>query len=164
MKVFKDKVCMVCTVGVLSEPEYKEMTPYIKRLIQRYENPVCIWCGNDKYFLFHKYCYSDDDCVENNKQFEQDLKLNPYYDPQKAEEARIKSNCAQASALYDIQKPYEKDKNKPQPSNIPKCPTCGSTDIKDISTLNRMVSVGAFGLASDKIGKTKECKNCGYKW
>lgn len=49
-------------------------------------------------------------------------------------------------------------------SSRPKCPTCGSTNIKDISTLNRAVSVGMFGLASSKIGKTKECKDCGYKW
>lgn len=49
-------------------------------------------------------------------------------------------------------------------SSKPKCPTCGSTNIKDISTLNRAVSVGMFGLASSKIGKTKECKDCGYKW
>ncbi|MBP1548184.1 MAG: hypothetical protein J6J39_07325 [Clostridia bacterium] len=57
----------------------------------------------------------------------------------------------------------------PQPKhqseqNIPKCPTCGSTNIKHISTLNRAVSVGVFGLLSGKIGKNYECLNCKARW
>lgn len=48
--------------------------------------------------------------------------------------------------------------------NIPKCPTCGSINIKKISTTRRLVTTGLFGLASSDIGKTMLCKNCGYKW
>lgn len=47
---------------------------------------------------------------------------------------------------------------------IPKCPTCGSTNVQRISTASRLGSTLFWGLASDKIGKTMECKNCGYKW
>lgn len=49
-------------------------------------------------------------------------------------------------------------------SNIPKCPTCGSTNISKIGTFNRMLSTGLFGLASGKIGKTMRCRNCGMTW
>ena len=49
-------------------------------------------------------------------------------------------------------------------SNIPKCPTCGSTNVRHISTLNRAVSIGVFGLFSSKIGKNYECLNCKAKW
>lgn len=49
-------------------------------------------------------------------------------------------------------------------SNIPTCPTCGSTSIKRISDKSRGMSVLFFGLASGKIGKTFECRNCGYRW
>ena len=49
-------------------------------------------------------------------------------------------------------------------SNIPKCPTCGSTNVRHISTLNRAVSIGVFGLFSSKIGKNYECLNCKVKW
>ena len=48
--------------------------------------------------------------------------------------------------------------------NVPKCPTCGSTNITKIGTFNRMMSTGLFGLASRKIGKTMKCNNCGYTW
>ena len=52
----------------------------------------------------------------------------------------------------------------PQPSNVPKCPTCGSTNIKRISGTKRWVGTGIFGLASSSALKSYECKNCSYKW
>ena len=48
--------------------------------------------------------------------------------------------------------------------NVPHCPTCGSTDIEKIGTLDRATSVGFFGLASGKIGKQFKCRNCKYMW
>lgn len=47
---------------------------------------------------------------------------------------------------------------------IPKCPTCGSTNIRKISTGERMVSVGILGLFSKKINKSFKCNACGYTW
>ena len=56
----------------------------------------------------------------------------------------------------------------PQPqqssSPQPKCPTCGSSNIKKISATKRWVGTGLFGLASSDIGKTMQCEDCGYKW
>lgn len=46
----------------------------------------------------------------------------------------------------------------------PKCPTCGSKNIKKIGLISRGLSVSTFGLASNSFGKTFHCKNCGYKW
>lgn len=50
------------------------------------------------------------------------------------------------------------------PSNVPKCPTCGSTNIRKISTGERMMSVGMLGLFSKKINKSFKCNSCGYTW
>lgn len=52
----------------------------------------------------------------------------------------------------------------PSSKPIITCPTCQSTNISKIGTLNRMASVGLFGLASSKIGKTHKCNNCGTTW
>ena len=49
-------------------------------------------------------------------------------------------------------------------STGPKCPTCGSTNIRKISTGERMVSVGILGLFSKKINKSFKCGSCGYTW
>ena len=48
--------------------------------------------------------------------------------------------------------------------NVAKCPSCGSTNISKIGLVNRAVSVGVFGLASGKIGKTHKCNSCGTTW
>ena len=52
--------------------------------------------------------------------------------------------------------------NKQQ--NIPKCPTCGSTNVRKMGGVERGASIAAFGIFSKKINKTFKCGNCGYTW
>lgn len=51
-----------------------------------------------------------------------------------------------------------------QKQNTPKCPMCNSTNLEKITAPKRIFSAGIFGLGSSKVGKTMECRNCGYKW
>lgn len=44
------------------------------------------------------------------------------------------------------------------------CPYCHSMNTSKIGTVNRAISVGMFGLASSKIGKTHKCNDCGSSW
>ena len=44
--------------------------------------------------------------------------------------------------------------------NLPKCPICGSTDLKKLTSLDRGASAFMWGLGSNKIGKTYECRKC----
>ena len=46
----------------------------------------------------------------------------------------------------------------------PKCPTCGGTHTRRITTTSRAISVTATGLASRKLGKSFECLDCKYTW
>lgn len=55
-------------------------------------------------------------------------------------------------------------KSRVEENNTPKCPTCGSPNIKKISGTKRWLGTGLFGLASSDIGKTMCCNSCGYKW
>lgn len=48
--------------------------------------------------------------------------------------------------------------------NIPKCPTCNSTNVQKIGTGERAVSIATLGIFSNKINKSFKCKNCGYTW
>lgn len=52
----------------------------------------------------------------------------------------------------------EKMKNKP------KCITCGSTNIKKISTSAKVAGAVAFGLFSKTAKSQFKCENCGCKW
>lgn len=49
-------------------------------------------------------------------------------------------------------------------ANAIKCPNCGSINTKKITTTSRAISTAMVGMASSKIGKQFECKDCGYKW
>ena len=47
---------------------------------------------------------------------------------------------------------------------VPKCPTCGSTNIRKIGGVERGASIATFGIYSKKLSKTFKCGNCGYTW
>ena len=49
-------------------------------------------------------------------------------------------------------------------SNQPKCPTCGSVNIRKISATKKAASIIGLGILSNNIGKTYQCLNCKYKW
>lgn len=55
-------------------------------------------------------------------------------------------------------------KYKQNSINIPKCPTCGSTNIRKISTTRKVAGVIGFVLLGKTAKSQFECKNCGYKW
>lgn len=46
----------------------------------------------------------------------------------------------------------------------PKCPTCGSANIKKISATSKAASAAMLGLLSRKVYKQWHCKNCGSEW
>lgn len=56
------------------------------------------------------------------------------------------------------------EERREREANRPKCPTCGSTKIKKVSATSKAVSVGLFGLFSQKVKKTWHCNSCGYEW
>lgn len=49
-------------------------------------------------------------------------------------------------------------------NNVPKCPTCNSTNIEKISLGKKAFGGALFGLFSSDVRKTMHCNNCGYKW
>lgn len=55
-------------------------------------------------------------------------------------------------------------KLEPKSNFVPRCPVCGSPDLKTISGLQRAASFGAFGFASSTARAQRQCKNCGYKF
>ena len=48
--------------------------------------------------------------------------------------------------------------------NIPKCPTCQSTNIKKISATSKATNAMLVGLFGNKRKKQFHCNNCGYEW
>ena len=51
-----------------------------------------------------------------------------------------------------------------QQQNIPSCPTCGSTNVRPISTAKKATGFVLAGVFSSNFGKSYECLQCKYKW
>lgn len=58
----------------------------------------------------------------------------------------------------------EEERKRQAEANIPRCPTCGSTDLEKISDLKKATHWLAFGLLSKTARSQFRCKKCGYKW
>lgn len=52
----------------------------------------------------------------------------------------------------------------PRPTYGLKCPVCNSRNVKRISNTSRAISVELMGLASSKIAKQYQCKDCKHMW
>lgn len=74
---------------------------------------------------------------------------------QRAQEAKA-ADDAKWEAYWDERRQENLEK--------PHCPTCNSTDVQPISNAKRIASTAVMGIASSTIGKSYECKKCGYKW
>lgn len=48
--------------------------------------------------------------------------------------------------------------------NLPKCPTCSSTNIKKITVTSKAASVAMWGVLSRKVHKQWHCNVCGSEW
>lgn len=95
-----------------------------------------------------------------------DIDKNPLYN----EELSVKTAYMEDDEIKKIQQtPEFKEQNrqlmeKLRNEDLPHCPTCGSTNIKKLDVVDRAVSVGFFGIFSNKINKSFKCKDCGCTW
>ncbi len=98
-------------------------------------------------YKLHKYKNSLSDSntiLELDKMMETDKRV------QEAIEKTKEAQAAQKQRQYKL--------------DHPKCPTCGGTHTRRITTTSRAISVTATGLASRKLGKSFECLDCKYTW
>ncbi len=51
-----------------------------------------------------------------------------------------------------------------QENSAPKCPVCGSIELRKITTPSKVMSTAMFGLLGTKRHKTFHCNNCGYEF
>lgn len=48
--------------------------------------------------------------------------------------------------------------------NKPKCPTCSSTNLKEITITSKVFDTAMYGIFGTKRNKIFHCNNCGYEW
>lgn len=142
---------------------------------------VCPHCGfmevyfNPSKFPICECCGYEDPIIINHEDF---LKFNNEITA-KDPDASVYEACREKyvyssehfskKAYNDMLKYAEEKKRRTQEEydricHTPKCPTCGSTDLRKVSVGAKAVSVGLFGIFSQKVKKTWHCNSCGYEW
>lgn len=85
-----------------------------------------------------------------------------------APNAEIKCTCGNQNKIDFIEPKKEINVikiNNSAPLNIPKCPTCGSTNLSKITATQKVGKAALFGLfAVGDMSKTWKCNNCGSKF
>ncbi len=85
-------------------------------------------------------------------------------DEEVSQSPKFNPNCTEGNAVAEFNKRNEEIFKPKQDINTPKCPTCGSTNIKKISSVSKAAHGLAFGLFSKTARSQFECLNCHYKW
>ena len=123
----------------------------------------CDVCGSPVYEVPRKYIDNFRWRDGDGKQalLDEIIKPSPEFDPYLFEHRdeilareNMKFNVALAHGASIIE----------EKSRVPKCPTCGSGNIRKMGGVERGASIAAFGIFSKKINKTFKCGNCGYTW
>lgn len=81
--------------------------------------------------------------------FDEEICKNPDFDP------KLRISIAHDRAMKALSS---------NNTSKPKCPTCGSTNIKKISTASKVAGAAMFGLFSKTARSQFCCNSCGYKW
>ena len=136
---------------------------------------VCPFCGHELSNSNHllkemrgKFRWEIEPIAEDI--FQNLVKDNPEFDNKayqfRVEKQREETRRADAIAKkkWDEQMAKGREILAERAANAPRCPTCGSTDLKKIDAFDRAISVSFLGLASGKIGKSFKCNHCGYMW
>ena len=128
-------------------------------------NEKCPFCGLQTSPVPKEYWEDDNGIFLSNqtkeKIVEELVKNSPNFN-QNAFDGRIEKEKESDKEWQRVQSIIDTRSN--QSKNQPKCPTCGSTNIKKVSGVERGTSVAFFGLFSKKIGKQFKCNSCGYMW
>ena len=78
-------------------------------------------------------------------------------DPNFVKEMQDKANVFDAQYRADLEE-------KEHPKYVPKCPVCGSPDLRKISATSKVLDVAFWGFAAGKPKKTYHCNNCDYEF
>lgn len=161
MLKFKTKECHNCGYVIMQKSKLWNGKPDNKDPNLLLEK--CPFCKSDFYFgediEFSAGCLT----IAENKVYAQYIMGNP--EKEQLHKIRIQKELEELDKEMKMQEKEEQVKKeiRQQESanqNLPKCPICGSTDLKKLSVLNRSASAFMWGIGSNKIGKTYECQKC----
>ena len=127
------------------------------------DEKICDYCKSEVFPVPEQYLSGEFSIKEELEQqfINEYIKTSPEFDPYLFEQRDkiLAKQSADLNAKLEHGKAILEEKNR-----LPRCPSCGSTNISKIGLVSRIISTQFLGLASSKIGSTHKCKNCGTTW
>lgn len=133
------------------------------RVVQDSKNCDC--CQSPIYKVPGKYWLDGMDFIITNESkqllIEELVKPSPEFDQYLFDhrDEILAKQSAEFNAKMAIGKAILEEKGR-----MPKCPTCGSTNIQKISVASKAGGAFLFGLFSQTARSQFKCENCGYKF
>ena len=125
----------------------------------------CVYCSYE-HLITYTFEASDDDSWSSKKDADGHANSDALYgNPEFSEKLykrRLRDEHAIEMRHLELQRSQIAEQKKG--TFVPKCPTCGSTNVEKISTAQKALGFALVGLFSSNLGKTMHCKDCGYKW
>ena len=161
--MFKKKYIMYCPVcGYVDYKHETNTCQYCGHVLKDSDHPLKE--AKDKGGYRSLLTHVEEDIVERFVKTNAEFQEKVYIQRLRESDEQLRLADERVQKKWDAQKAeYEKILAE-RAANAPRCPTCGSTDLKKIDALDRAISVSFLGLASGKIGKSFKCNHCGYMW
>ncbi len=125
----------------------------------------CVYC-NYEHLITYTFEAPDDDSWSSKEDADGHANSDALYgNPEFSEKLykrRLRDEHAIEMRHLELQRNQIAEQKKG--TSVPKCPTCGSTNVEKISTAQKALGFALVGLFSSNLGKTMHCKDCGYKW
>ena len=127
------------------------------------DEKVCDCCKSETFPVPEQYLSSEFSIKEELEQqfIDEYIKTSPEFDQYLFDHRE--EILARKSTEFNAKIEHGKAILKEQ-SRVPKCPSCGSSNVSKIGAVSRAVSVTLLSFASSKIAKTHKCNNCGTTW
>lgn len=127
---------------------------------------ICDYCKSNVYPVPKQYLSSEfslnkdmkenfvNDYIKNSLEFDQHL-----YENREKEAIEHANDFEKYNSALEHGKAILEER-----ARVPKCPSCGSSNISKIGVFGRAGAFRLVGFASSKIGKTHKCNHCGTTW
>lgn len=153
----RDMQCDKCgCTDIMDKKEYDDLCVRFQNASDKEKEKLR---QSDEYQVICKYKFIVDKNNTPEKRREQS---------KKDKEKRLQEERQYLKHLDDIQQELQQSKiaqaKLDKETNVPKCPTCGSTNVNKISGAKKAAGFITVGVFSSNFGKSMECKSCGYKW
>lgn len=145
------ETCPNCERGVFVHTEINWDTSLSRYESENPDSGFYDWCNYITETIIEPMGQLDKECEAYKVNYAHQHHLEPPESFTKKVEALAREDRMKAA----------REKYEQELANRPKCPSCGSTNLKKLDVLDRGISVALLGPFSKRFNKSFQCRDCG---